>query len=336
MGTTALDSSSSRSFIESPTTFPGIVVHHIGLVVHPDFHIFDLAICSAFELANKVLAEPFYEIGLLSEQGRSVQTSAGFSIDTAPFSHRQFDTLIVASCNGAEPATPALVQFFSETMPDNRRIGSVLTGAYVLAAAGLLDGRRATIHWYWAAEFKRLFPKVKVEEDRLFINDGNIWTSAGMSAGIDLSIALVEQDLGSNVARAVTNQLVHRRCVGGQSQFFAMSEIRAKTGRIQAVLDYAKANLNSELSVDDLARIARLSRRQFTRVFHAETGRSPSKAIENLRLESARLLLEAGNGTVDSVAKDAGFGDRERMRRAFLRTLSQPPQVIQRAFSSWR
>jgi transcriptional regulator GlxA family with amidase domain len=307
-------------------------MHHVGLILYPDFQVLGLSMCSAFELANSAVGKRAYEISLLSEHGGLVQTSAGFGIDTKPLLRQPFDTLIVTGYNREVRASPALVNYLREAEPSTRRIGSICTGAYILAAAGLLDGRRATTHWESARAFQRLFPKVKVEEDRIFINDGKVWTSAGMSACVDLALALVEQDLGHDVARRVAKQLVlyHRRA-GGQSQFSVMLQIQPRTDRIQAALIYAKDDLKSELSVDDLARVANLSPRQFRRVFQTETGQSPAKAIENLRLETARLLIEGGYRTVDSIARETGFGDRERMRRAFVRAFGQPPQVIQRA-----
>lgn len=304
----------------------------IGLILYPDFQVLGLSMCATFELANTVAGKPVYQISLLSERGGLIRTSAGFGIDTKPLVKDQFDSLIVTGYNTVAVASPALVEYLKRAEPATRRIGSICTGAYILAATGLLDGRRATTHWESAQNFQRAFPKVKVEEDRIFVHDGKIWTSAGMSACVDLSLALVEEDLGSDVARLVAKQLVlyHRRA-GGQSQFSVMQEIQPKTDRIQAALIYAKEHLRSDLSVDDLARVANLSPRQFRRVFHTETGQSPAKAIENLRLESARLLIEGGHRTVNSIARETGFGDRERMRRAFVRAFGQPPQVLQRA-----
>ncbi len=170
-----------------------------------------------------------------------------------------------------------------------------------------------------------------MEEDCIFIIDGPVWTSAGMTASIDLALAMVEKDLGLDVARAVARKLViyHRRA-GGQSQFSAMLELEPKSDRIQKALDYANRNLQSTLSVDELAEAAGLSPRQFSRAFRAETGQSPAKAVENLRVEAARLLMEQGRHSMDVIANETGFADRERMRRAFLRTLGQPPQAIRR------
>jgi transcriptional regulator GlxA family with amidase domain len=307
-------------------------MHHIGLIVYPGFQVLGLAMCATFELANNTADEPVYSLSLLSEHGGSVQTSAGFGVETQAFDQRAFDTLLVMGDNLIRPTSPGMVAFLRRASATTRRLGSICTGAIALAEAGLLDGRRATTHWCHAPALQRAYPKVLVEEDRIFINDGNIWTAAGMSACVDLALALVEKDLGAQVARTVARQLVvyHRRA-GGQSQFSVMLELEPKTDRIQAALTYAKQHLKSALSVEELAGAAHLSPRQFSRVFHAETGQSPAKAIENLRVEAARLMMETGRHAIDVVATETGFGDRERMRRAFIRAFGQPPQVIQRA-----
>lgn len=307
-------------------------MHQIGLVVYPGFQVLGLAMCAAFELANSAGDEPLYRIALLSEPGGLVQTSAGFAVQTEAFDRRGFDTLLVLGDNLIRPTTPGMLEFLRRASHNTRRLGSICTGANALAQAGLLDGRRATTHWAHVPAFRKAYPNVKVEEDRIFINDGHLWTAAGMSACVDLALALVENDLGADIARKVARQLVvyHRRS-GGQSQFSVMLELAPKTDRIQAALNYAKQNLKSALSVEELASAANLSPRQFSRVFHAETGQSPAKAIESLRVESARLMMETGRHSIDVVATDTGFGDRERMRRAFIRAFGQPPQVIQRA-----
>jgi len=166
------------------------------------------------------------------------------------------------------------------------------TGAFVLAAAGLLDGNRATTHWQYAVALRQLYPRVRVEEDRIFIKDGAIWTSAGMTAVIDLALAMVEEDLGRDVSRAVARQLVvyHRRA-GGQSQHSTLLELEPRSDRVQSALAFAKRHLCENLSVERLADSARLSPRQFSRVFRTETGKSPAKAVEQLRVEAARLML---------------------------------------------
>jgi transcriptional regulator GlxA family with amidase domain len=195
----------------------------------------------------------------------------------------------------------------------------------------VLDGRRATTHWAYARDMQTQYPQVKVEEDRIFICDDAVWTSAGMTAGIDLALALVEADLGADVARNIARKMVmyHRRA-GGQSQFSALLELSPKSDRIQKALAFARDNLQKPLTVNDLADAASLSPRQFSRAFHAETGQSPAKAIEHLRLEAARLMMEQSRHPIDTVAEQTGFADRDRMRRAFLRAYGQPPQVIRR------
>ena len=195
----------------------------------------------------------------------------------------------------------------------------------------MLDGRRATTHWAFARELQARFPQLKVEEDRIFIIDGPVWTSAGMSAGIDLALAMVEKDLGPEIARDTARKLVvyHRRA-GGQSQFSALLELEPKSDRIQKALDFAKQNLRHALTVEDMANAANLSARQFSRAFRAETGQSPAKAVENLRVEAARVLMEQGRLSMDTIADETGFADRERMRRAFLRSFGQPPQAMRR------
>lgn len=194
-----------------------------------------------------------------------------------------------------------------------------------------MNGRRATTHWLYADELRTRFPKVTVEMDRIFVQDGPVWSSAGMTAGIDLAVALVEADLGVELARSVAQKLVmyHRR-VGGQSQFSTLLELEPKSDRIQTVLTYAKRNLRKTLSVEELAKVAHLSPRQFSRLFRTETGRSPAKAIEGLRAEEARIMIESGEHSIDEVAEHTGFGDRDRMRRAFRRAFGQPPQFLKR------
>jgi transcriptional regulator GlxA family with amidase domain len=220
-------------------------------------------------------------------------------------------------------------------LPESRRMAAICTGAFVLAEAGLLDGRRATTHWAFARDLQARFPEVKVEEDRIFIIDGPVWTSAGMTAGIDLALGMIEKDFGLELSRSVARKLVvyHRRA-GGQSQHSALLDMDAKSDRIQTVLTYARRNLRASLSVEELAEVAHLSPRQFSRAFRAETGQSPAKAVEHLRVEAARLMMEESRHPIDVVASETGFADRERMRRAFLRAFGQPPQAVRRNASA--
>ncbi|HLZ65972.1 MAG TPA: GlxA family transcriptional regulator [Aliidongia sp.] len=306
-------------------------MQRIGFIVFPGYQVMGLAVISVFEFANMTAGEPVYEVRLLSEAGGPVRASIGMSIDTHPFDDTAYDTLIVGGGTEIEPSTPGLIRFVRQALGRCRRVAATCTGAFVLAEAGVLDGRRATTHWFHARDLQAQFPKVKMEEDRIFINDGPVWTSAGATAGVDLALALVEQDLGAEHARSVARKLVvyHRRA-GGQSQFSALLELEPKSDRIQSALAYARRNLHTPLSVAQLAEAAHLSPRQFSRAFQAETGQSPAKAVENLRLEAARLMMEQSRHPIDAVAQQTGFADRDRMRRAFLRAFGQPPQAIRR------
>jgi transcriptional regulator GlxA family with amidase domain len=242
-----------------------------------------------------------------------------------------FDTLVVGGATTPIPSTPGMIAFVKDAPKRHRRVAAVCTGAFVLAEAGLLNGRHATTHWMHARDMQRQFPQAKIDEDRIFINDGPIWTSAGMTAGIDLGLALIENDLGPELAKSIARKLVvyHRRG-GGQSQFSTLLELTPKSDRIQTALAYARENLHKPLTVPELADAAHLSPRQFSRAFHAETGQSPAKAIENLRVEAARNLMEQSRHPIDVVARQTGFSDRDHMRRAFLRAFGQPPQVLRR------
>ena len=306
-------------------------MQQIGFVVFPDFQVMSFAAITVFEIANVVLEDDAYAVTLLSEAGGLVRSSAGFCVETQPFSEARFDTVIIGASNAIEPVSPALLKFVRRSAETSRRVAAPCTGAFVLAEAGVLEGRRATTHWLFARDLQARFPTLRVEEDRIFVADGPVWTSAGMTAGIDLALALVEKDHGPELARSVARKLVlyHRRA-GGQSQFSALLELAPKSDRIQKALDHANRNLRSELSVDELAAAAGLSARQFSRAFKAETGQPPAKAVESIRVEAARLMMEQGRHSMDVIAEEAGFGDRERMRRAFLRTLGQPPQTIRR------
>jgi transcriptional regulator GlxA family with amidase domain len=306
-------------------------MQRIGFIVYPGFQVMSFAVVSVFEFANIQIGEPVYDVKLLSENGGPIRSSAGMSVAAEPFDDTNFDTLIVGGGTVVEPSTPGLIEFVRRAPGRYRRVAAICIGAFILAEAGLLDGRRATTHWYYSRELQARFPKVKMEEDRIFIVDGPVWTSAGATAGIDLALAMVEKDFGADVARAVARKLVvyHRRA-GGQSQFSALLELEPKSDRIQNALAYAKRNLDQPLTVTQLAKAAHLSPRQFSRAFHAETGQSPAKAVENLRLEAARLMMEQSRHPIEMIARQTGFADRDRMRRAFLRAFGQPPQVIRR------
>jgi transcriptional regulator GlxA family with amidase domain len=230
------------------------------------------------------------------------------------------------------PELGGLVAWTRRQAASARRMASVCSGAFLLAEAGLLDGRRATTHWGQSERFARRYPKVRLEADRIFVQDGPVWTSAGITAGIDLALALIEEDLGEAVARRTAQQLVvHHRRPGGQSQFSELLDLGGANGRFGPLLDWARERLAEPLGVERLAEQAAMSPRHFARAFAAETATTPAKAVERLRLEAARLRTETTREPLDRVAEAVGFGDPERMRRAFLRAFGQPPQALRRA-----
>ena len=308
----------------------------LGLLLPTGFSVMSFAAISAFEAANLVAGERFYDLRILSETGEPLTNSLGWTMNTEPLGEGSFDTLMVGSGPDLVPATvpgvAGTVAYLREAVSTTRRITSVCIAAFTLAEAGILDGRRATTHWSRAEELGRRFPKITVEMDRIFIADGPVWTSAGMTAGIDLALGLIERDLGQPAAQRTARLLVvHHRRAGGQSQHSAMLQLDAKSDRVQIALAFAKQNLREPLTVELLADAARLSPRQFSRVFRTETGLSPAKAIENLRLEAARFMLEQGRLPIEEIARETGFGDRERMRRSFLRTFGATPQALRNA-----
>lgn len=304
----------------------------VGLILPVGFHVMSYAALATLDTANFIAGEEFYAVSVLSEHGGPVPNSFGKATETEPLGIRPFDTLLVGAGLALTSPSPKLATFLRDAITDARRVASICIGTFTLAEAGILDGRRVTTHWAWSQELQRRFPKVRVEMDRIFIADGPVWTSAGMTASIDMALGLVELDMGGDIARATAKMMVvHHRRAGGQSQHSAMLELDAKSDRVQDALAFARKNLRKPLPVEQLAQAARLSPRQFTRVFRLETGQSPARAVENLRLEAARYMLEQGRLPIEEVARETGFGDRERMRRSFLRTYSQTPQAIRNA-----
>lgn len=307
-------------------------MHRIGLILPQDFQLLNLAPLSVFEIAGMTPGAPRYDVHLLSEHGGPLKSSCGVVVETETMGDPSFDTIItgaITSFTAPGPSTQGLIAFVRAAYKASKRTAAFCNGAYVLAEAGLLDDRRATTHWFQAASFRMRFPRVRMEEDRIFINDGPIWTSAGMAAAFDLALAMIDADLGSNAAKEVARLLViHERRMGGQKQHSALLEMTPKSDRIQSVLTHIRQNLRNVLSVEELAAVACLSPRQFSRAFMAETGQSPSRVVEQLRLESARFMLEAGRHSVHVVAQETGFQDRERMRRAFVRRYGASPQSL--------
>ncbi|MCV9947594.1 GlxA family transcriptional regulator [Rhizobium sp. BT-175] len=311
------------------------VTRDIVFFVYPGFQMLDLSgPLSVFELAGKIAARDPYRIHIVSPAGGPVRSSCGLEILTKSAQPSYFDTLLVVGAGA--PDTPvqeirALAGAVETSSNGARRIASVCTGAFILAAIGRFEGKRVTTHWKYAALLQRSFPGLKVEVDRIFIKDGDIWSSAGISAGIDLALAMVEEDLGTTVSHATAQMLVvyHRR-PGGQSQFSALLDMEPESDRIRKVLTYIREHLSEKLSTDRLAEVACLSPRQFTRSFLTETGETPAKAVERLRAEVARQRVERGTEPIELIARSVGFVDPERMRRAFLRIFGQPPQSVRR------
>jgi len=307
-------------------------MHTIKLVVYPNFQAMALAVAAVFEFANLSHGDELYDFRVVSETGGPVMSFEGFSVNTERLTDAVYDTLIVAGNNECRPPPETLLTYVRNAPKHVRRVASVCTGAFLLAAAGLLDGKHATTHWSSASRFRKQYPGVLLDEDRLVIIDGQIWTSAGMTASVDLALAIVESDLGLPVARTIARKLVlYQRRGGGQAQFSALLESGSNSGMVEKVLTHARKHLSDDLSVAVLAEVAELSPRQFSRVFHQQTGQSPGKAVERLRVEAARLMMETTRHPIEAIARETGFGDRERMRQAFLRAFGLPPQAIQRA-----
>jgi transcriptional regulator GlxA family with amidase domain len=307
----------------------------IGVLIFPDFQLLDAAgPISVFEIAARYAGQP-PSIRVLAATPGPVRSSSGVEMLARGLKAAgSISTLIVAGGEGVEAAAKCrtTLGFVRRLAQRGVRIASVCSGAHLLAEAGLLDGRRATTHWQRTKQFLSLHPNVKWEPDRIFIRDGDIWSSAGITAGIDLALAMATEDFGEEIARQTARQLVlyHRRG-GGQSQFSSLLELKAPSGRFGPLLTWAREHLDAPLTVEDLAERAGMSSRHFTRAFIAETGSTPSKAIERLRIEVARQRVQASSEAIERVAELTGFRDPERMRRAFIRAFGQPPQSLRRA-----
>ncbi|KAA0069984.1 GlxA family transcriptional regulator [Tardiphaga sp. P9-11] len=308
-------------------------MHRVGFVVPPNFQLMSLAAMTAFEVANLPSPKPHYRVTVLSEKGGPVRSSGGFSVNTTKLADQRFDTMILGSITSLEPPVPSqrLIKRIQRASESARRSASICTGAFYLAEAGILDGRRATTHWFHAASFRTRFPRIRMEQERIYINDGPVWTSAGMSAGIDMVLAMIENDLGTQHAKEVAKILViNERRRGGRKQQSVLLEMVAKTERIDEVIAYIRQNLKKDLSVDELAEVANLSPRQFRRVFAMEIGQTPAKVVETLRMEAAQFMIEEGQHPVNAVAREVGFGDPERMRRAFRRNFASSPRALRK------
>jgi transcriptional regulator GlxA family with amidase domain len=314
------------------------MTRRIAFLIFPGFQILDVAgpIC-AFETAARTRPGAYALQVMAARPGAVASSSGAMLMATGLGRPPALDTLIVAGGDGTRAAMESarIRRFIQECAVRSRRVTSVCSGSFLLAAAGLLDGCTATTHWSCSQEFRGRFPRVQLDPDRIFVQQGRLWTSAGVTAGIDLSLALIGEDLGEAVARRTAQQMVvyHRR-PGGQSQFSALLEMERPQGRFGALLEFIRAQLPAPLTVEQLAGRACMSPRHFARAFRAETGITPAKAVERVRADAARAMLESGARSVQEVARSSGFNDPERMRRAFVRLFGASPSSMKRGSGS--
>jgi transcriptional regulator GlxA family with amidase domain len=294
-----------------------------------------------FASANRVAEEagqpPPYLLRVVAAVPGPIVSSSGLALVAEPLppADLPLDTLVVAGGEGVYPACSdrALVEWIRCRAGVTRRVTSVCSGAFLLAATGLLDGRRAATHWSRCAQLAAEYPAVRVEEDPIYVNDGSIWTSAGVTAGIDLALALVEADLGRAVATVVARHLVvFAKRPGGQSQFSAGLALSGCNATFDRLHDWMKRNLRGNLAVPALAEQAGMSERSFLRHYRQVTGTTPARAVERVRVEAARQALGETGLPVKRIARDCGFGSEETMRRSFMRILAVPPHAYRERF----
>ena len=327
----------------TPRSAPN-TVRVIELLAFPAVQLLDVTgPLQVFTSANDLVVEAGgsrpYDVRVVARGGSSVSTSAGLKLSTLPLplASVAVDTLMVAGGGGVEAAAadPVIVKWVQARARRARRIASVCTGAFLLAASGLLDGRRAATHWSYCAELARRFPRVRVESDPIFVRDDPVWSSAGVTAGIDLALALVEQDLGHTLALAVARYLVvYIKRPGGQAQFSTALSLQAADDKFGALHEWINKHLGDHLPLPVLADQAGMSERSFSRHYAEATGLTPARAIERLRVEAARRLLSESGLPVKRICQRCGFGSEETMRRSFLRLLAVTPQDYRARFTS--
>lgn len=313
----------------------------IVIAVHHEAKLLDLTgPLQVFHEAKLPDNTPAYEVVLASAEGGEIATDCRMPIA----SHRldevmdeKVDTLLLVG--GAPASIPAetatLRASLQRYLETPRRIGSVCVAAFILAELGVLDGREASTHWGKCDRLQREYPLITVKPDVIFVKSGRIWTSAGVSAGIDMALAMVEEDIGHAAALSIARELVlFLKRGSGQSQFSVelRRQIDDARGRFEKLHHWVRQNLGKDLSVEALASVVNMSPRNFARVYRQETGESPAHAVEQLRVDAARRLLESTFDSIQSVAHDVGFGDDERMRRAFLKVHGMPPQDYRMRF----
>ena len=308
------------------------MIRRIGFVIHPGFQFLDVVgPTTAFEIASRYVPEK-YALEIMAPAAGMIASSSGLELAAGPLDAGGLDTIVVS---GGQlvwdmAAFQSIVQWLKVIRL--RRLASVCSGAFLLAEAGRLDGRLATTHWESSERFRRSYPRIRLEPDRIFVRDGDLWTSAGISAGIDLALALIEDDHGPAIARDTARQLVvHSRRPGGQSQFSGLLELGGRSSRFAALVGSIRDNVAEPVTVEQLAKQAAMSPRNFARAFLREMDMTPAKAVEHLRVQAARDAVEGGIGTFDEIAQRVGFGDAGRMRRAFLRLLGQSPRSLRQS-----
>lgn len=293
-----------------------------------------------FAEANRQLGQRYYQLEIVSAKRGPVRGSSGVQLIADRGIDEpagEIDTLLIAGdpLIQERPVPDDILQWVKSVSDETPRVGSVCSGAFVLGEAGLLDGLRATTHWSQAGEFARRFPAVRLEPNRIFTTDGKVWTSAGVTAGIDLALALVEKDVGLDIALSVARELVvFLKRPGGQSQFSThlIAQSAQKTS-IKAAQDFINDHLESDLAVPALAERVGMSERNFARLFKQEVQMTPAQYVESVRLEAARRLAEDARIPMKTVAKQSGFGDVVTLRRAFLRKFSISPTHYRKSFS---
>lgn len=323
---------------EKPAKTDFAVTRRIALVVYPDFESLDLTgPFSVFTGTSRLLhtqgrAAHAYQVDVVGAEVGLLRASGGLGVvvDRAFRTIRgRIDTLLVVGGPGTRTAVQerALLDWLRRIAPRVRRLGAVCTGSFILAQAGLLNGRRATTHWAWCTELARRYPHVLVDADPIFIRDGNIYTSAGVTAGMDLALALVEEDYGRDVAMHMARDLVlYLRRPGGQSQFSTLLSTQESSRQpLRELQTWIIENIDADLSVAALAQRVAMSPRHFARVFTQEVGTTPGQFVEKVRVEAARRLLEESPQGVKGIAAECGFGSADTMRRAFLRTVRVAP-----------
>jgi transcriptional regulator GlxA family with amidase domain len=326
-------------------TRDNLPTRRIAMVVFPGVTLLDISGPAQVFAELREIDPPTgsYALCYLSSAGGSVSTDVGMMIDTDPVSSirpHQVDTLVIPGGPGiwALRQDASLMSWVSRVLPRARRVASVCLGAFVLAWTGALDGKRAATHWRYCPRLQDSFPEIRVEPDAIFVKDGRVWSSAGVSAGIDLALAMIEEDFGHTVALDIARRLVvFLKRPGGQSQFSTILAAQASDveGRFSALHAWIVENIASDLKVERLAEIAGMTPRTFARTYLSRTGMTPASGVEALRVETARLLLESRqDGGVVEVAERAGFGDDERMRRAFIRHLGVSPSEYRKRFSA--